>query len=123
MVIFCRTIFLVLIAVFIGCNSPYYLESLTSQLPRADGSMLNVECRSTVRHAITSISPTLQPEPQVAIVMDERTLIVHADEILLDNELLASLSSDVKKLRIEVTKDGFKVRADGRIITEAAARL
>jgi hypothetical protein len=112
-----RTIFSVLIAVAIGCDASYYRQNLASHLPREDGSMLDVECVSHIKHTVSSVSPALQPKPQVTVIMDQRTFVVHADQILLNDKPYASLASDVKKVRIEITEDGFEVTADGKPVT------
>ncbi|PHS03169.1 MAG: hypothetical protein COA78_18925 [Blastopirellula sp.] len=115
-----RALLLALPVVLIGCNASQFSEKLTSQLPRADGSMLEVECISYVEHNNAFVSPTLKPQPQVTVILDERTIVVHADKILLNGELYASLASDVKKLRIEITENSFIVTADGEPVTKLA---
>jgi hypothetical protein len=118
-----RTAVLLLLAVFVGCytsynKTSYYKESLASQLPRDDGSILKVECISHQKHTILSVSPELHPQPHVTATMDDRTFVVYADKILLNGELYAPLASDVKKVCIEIEEDGFVVKADGQAVAK-----
>jgi hypothetical protein len=109
-----RTTLSVLLTLSVGCYGSYSRQTAVSQLPRDDGSMLQVECVSSVKHTISSVSPTLKPRPQVTVIMDERTFVVHATGILLNDQPYATLAADVKKVRIEITKEGFAVTADGK---------
>ena len=68
-----RTTLLVLLTLTVGCYASNSRQTLVSQLPRDDGSMLRVECVSNVKHTISSVSSTLEPRPQVTVIMDERT--------------------------------------------------
>jgi hypothetical protein len=118
-----RTTLLVLLTLTVGCYASYSRQKLVSQLPRGDGSMLQVECVSYVKHTISSVSPTLQPQPQVTIIMDERTFVIRADEILLNDQPYATLADDVKKVRIEITQEGFEVTVDGKPVVKLAESL
>lgn len=118
-----RTTILFLSAIFLGCDASSYRENLASHLPRGDGSLLDVECVSYVKHTVSSISPSLQPQPQVTVIMDERTFVVRADTILLNDEPYAALANDIKKVRIEITRDGFDVTADGEPVANSAEPL
>lgn len=120
LVMFFHTAAIILIAVSAGCNASYHYKNLASHLPRDDGSMLDVRCESYVKHAISSVSSTLQPHPQVTVIADERTFVVSADRILLNGELYAPLSRGIKEIRIEINQDGFKVMADGQAVARSA---
>jgi hypothetical protein len=115
-----RTTLLALLTLTVGCYASYSRQTAVSQLPRDDGSMLQVECVSSVNHTISSVSPTLQPRPQVTVIMDEQTFVVHADKILLNDQPYATLAADVKKVRIEITEAGFEVTADGKPLAKLA---
>ena len=118
-----RTHLLVLLTLTVGCYASYSRQTLVSQLPRGDGSMLHVECVSYVKHTISSVSPRLQPRPQVTVIMDERTFVIHATGILLNDQPYATLAADVKKVRIEITAEGFEVTADGEPVAKLAEPL
>ena len=118
-----RTTLLILLTLTVGCYGSYSRQTLVSQLPRGDGSMLQVECVSSVNHTISSVSPTLEPQPQVTIIMDERTFVIRADKILLNDQPYATLADDVKKVRIEITQEGFEVTADGKPVVKLAESL
>jgi hypothetical protein len=118
-----RTTLLVLLTLSVGCFSSYSRQTLVSQLPRGDGSMLQVECVSSVKHTISSVSPTLKPRPQVTVIMDERAFVVQATGILLNDKPYATLAADVKKVRIEITQAGFEVTADGKPVAKLAETL
>lgn len=105
---------------FLGCDASFYRQNLASHLPRPDGSTLDVECVSHVEHTVSSISPSFQPQPQVTVIMDERTFVVRADTILLNDEPYAAVADDIKKVRIEITEDGFDVTADGEPVANLA---
>ena len=55
--------------------------------------------------------------------MDERTFVVRADTILLNDKPYATLAGDIKKVRIEITKDAFEVTADGKPVANSAEPL
>ena len=118
--------------IFVGCNATYYKRSLASHLPRDDGSMLDVQCVSRVKHNVSCISCELQPAPHVTVIMDDKTFVVYADRILLNEERYADLTSDVKKVYIAFTEDGFrrntvatlhldKVEADGELLDKRSS--
>ena len=118
-----RTILLILFLsiFFTGCGVSYYRMNLGSHLPRDDGSMLDVQCVSYVKHNLHSISPELQPTPHVIVILDDKTFTVYADHILLNGQRYADLSSDVEKVYIEFTAEGFKVEADGEPLTKQSS--
>jgi hypothetical protein len=118
-----RTTLLVLLTLTVGCYASYSQQTLVSQLPRGDGSILQVECVSYVKHTISSVSPTLEPRPQVTVIMDELTFVVHATGILLNDQPYATLAADVKKVYIEITQEGFEVTADGEPVARLAETL
>lgn len=108
-----RAIALLGLATTVGCGVSYYREQLASHVPRPDGSLLNVECISSVAHEVTSISPTFDPEPGVTVIFDERTFFVTLDLVTLNGEPCAKLGNDVQTVRIEIAEMGFTIQADG----------
>ncbi|MCG8650819.1 MAG: hypothetical protein MI861_13355 [Pirellulales bacterium] len=114
-----RTASLALLALCAGCNASYYQETLSSQIPRQDGTTLDVQCVSHIKHDLSLVSSELQPQPQVTITLDERIFVVRADEVVLNDEPYAALPDDIKQVHIEVTADGFEVTADGQPIGDA----
>lgn len=109
-----RTACLFLAAALAGCHTNYYEQHLGSHLPKADGSMLDVDCYSYVRHTVSSVSPTLGNEPAVTVVLDDRTFVVTATQVRLNGELYAAVPYQAKKLLIEVTEQGFTLAIDGQ---------
>ena len=108
---------LFLSVVFTGCGVSHYKINLGSRLTRGDGSTLDVQCVSYVKHTMALISPEPDPTPHVKVIMDEKTFTIYDDRILLNGDHYANLLSDDKKVYIEFTKDGFKIEADGEPVT------
>ncbi|MEN1680534.1 MAG: hypothetical protein AAGJ46_13160 [Planctomycetota bacterium] len=111
-----RVALVVCAAASFGCSVSYYEENLASHLPRADGSVLDVQCVSYVKHTVSSVSPKLHPEPMVELIMDERTFVIYADRILLNGTPYAVLPSDANTVLIAITEKGFEVTADGEAV-------
>ncbi len=104
---------LFLLAAWVGCTGSYYKQHLGSHLPRADGSTLDVNCYSSVKHTVSSISPTLGNEPAITVVLDQRIFVVTADTVSLNEQPYAVVPRDAEEVRIQITEEGCEVRIDG----------
>ena len=82
--------------------------------------MLDVRCVSKIKHAIASVSPTLNPEPKVTIIMDDRTFEVFANRILVNDQLFSAISQNIEEVRIDINEVGFKISVDGDPVESAA---
>lgn len=97
----------------IGCGVSYSKNVMSSKIPRADGTIIDVECIEWVSTDVSSISATPNPQPQVTIVSDSRVFVVRENQVLLNDQPYVVVPQGVKHLRIEIQDVGIRVTADG----------
>ncbi|QDT69625.1 hypothetical protein MalM25_25640 [Planctomycetes bacterium MalM25] len=107
----------------VGCYASYHREHLASQIPRADGTVLAVECVSSVRSKVSSISPSLGSDPRVTVIKDRLTFVVTPEAITLNGGPPAELGSGVERVLITIDEEGFRVEADGEPVSLAEPDL
>lgn len=112
-----RTFVLGLLIPIVGCYvSSIHRERFASQVPRVDGSVLKVECVSTVKSQVSSIAPSLGNEPKVTLIQDDLTFVVTATAIALNGEPYAEIDEGVKTVLISIDESGFRIEADGQLL-------